>query len=174
MTTENYISLFSAVLLAISVLYLAKQVKIARKTHSENHEWFRRIETRKALDSYNRLEAVAKLDEAFNYLRARQPIALQEVQEKLENSSELRVNLLRLLNFYEGLANGIDLGIYDEVIIRETRRGNMMRAHIAFEAYMDFHRNDRNPRAYIKYRALIQKWQAEGEHGVKLQKLGQR
>lgn len=169
---EIIIQFVSALAVVASVIYLAKQVKIAAITHKQNHEWYRRIETKKALDSYNRLEAVTLLNEAFDYMSKKHAIDLNEIQTKISEDKNIRVHLMRLLNFYEGLANGVDMGIYEEVIIRETRRGNMIRTYEAFGDFIGYHRRENNERAFIKYGAIVKKWQQEGETGIKLYVLG--
>lgn len=167
-----YINGISAIGVIISVFYLASQVKIATKAHKENHEWNRRIETKHALDSYNRLESVMLLNEAFSYMGERHAIDKDIILKKLKEEPALRVHLMRLLNFYEGLANGIDMGLYEEVIVREARRGNMIRTHTAFKKFMNYHRSEVNELAFIKYKALVEKWELEGRKGIKLNRLG--
>lgn len=172
MDINLYVNGIAALGVIVSVFYLAKQVKTASKIHSENHEWNRRIETKHALDSYNRLESVMLLNEAFCYMGERHAINKDIILEKLEKDTPLRVHLMRLLNFYEGLANGIDMGLYEEVIVKEARRGNMIRTHTAFKEFMDYHRAEVNELAFIKYKALVEKWVSEGKQGIKLHKLG--
>jgi DNA-binding transcriptional ArsR family regulator len=172
MDINIFVNAISAIGVITSVFYLARQVKVASKVHGENHDWNRRIETKHALDSYNRLEAVMLLNEAFDYMGERHAIDKDIILNKLVEEPQVRVHLMRLLNFYEGLANGIDMGLYEEIIVREARRGNMIRTHTAFKEFMNYHRAEVNELAFIKYRALVEKWEKEGKEGVKLNKLG--
>jgi len=79
---------------------------------------------------------------------------------------------MRLLSYYEGLANGIDMGILEEVIIKEARRGTMIRTYTAFDEFIGYHRKEINSKAFVKYEALVKKWEEEGKVGTKLDGLG--
>lgn len=166
------ISAISSIAVVLSVIYLAKQIKTASAIHQENHEWNRRIETKHALDSYNRLEAVVTLNEEFSFMSQKHPIGVIEINEKLAKDHTLKVHLMRLLNFYEGLANGIDMGLYEELVIKEARRGSMIRTFTAFKDFIEYHKKEINPMAFVKYEALTNKWEKEGKQGIKLHKLG--
>ena len=166
------ISALSSIGIVLSVLYLARQIKIASEIHKENHEWNRRIETKHALDSFNRMEAVVTLNEEFGFMSQKHPIDVKTINDKLKQDHSLQVHLLRLLNFYEGLANGIDMGIFEELVIKEARRGAMIRTYTAFSDFIEYHREEINPMAFIKYEALVAKWEKEGKQSIKLHKLG--
>jgi len=172
MDTTTLINFVSATGVIVSVFYLSKQVKIANKSHQDNHEWNRRIETKHALDSYNRLEAVMQLNDAFDFTSVRHAIKRDVILDKFKAIPQLKIHLTRLLNYYEGLANGVDMGLYEEVIIKEARRGGMIRTYNAFSDYIKYDRAEHNPMAFVKYEALVKKWEKEGQQGVKLYKLG--
>jgi len=162
----------SAMAIALSVLYLAKQVKLSKISHEQNHDWNRRIETRRALDRYDRLPAVIKLNEAFSYSQSRQPIKLNNILKELKSNPDLRKYLLELLNFYEALANGIDMGIYEELIIRESRRNNMIRTFTAFSEYVEHFQNEHNETAYVKFQSLVNTWKKDNQSGETMPQLG--
>ncbi len=184
------LEVISAAAVVISILYLAKRIKLQTEAqklqleqlkqqfliHSENHEWSRRIETQKALDSYNRLEAVLTLNEKFSFLSEKHAIPLNTILNVIqaENDHGIKVHLSRLLNYYENLSNGVDLAIYDEEIIKSARRNVMIRTHTAFSEYMDYERRERNSLAYTKFGALVNKWEKQGEKSLQLNKLGEK
>ena len=64
------------------------------------------------------------------------------------------------------------MGLFEEIIVKEARRGTMIRTYTAFNEFIDYHRNEINPMAFIKYEALVNKWEKEGKEGIKLHKLG--
>lgn len=101
------------------------------------------------------------------------PIPIKDINEKLKENHSMKVHLMRLLNFYEGLANGIDMGIYEEIVIKEARRSSMIRTYTAFKEFAEYHRQEISPMVFVKYEALVKKWGKEGKTGVKLHKLGE-
>jgi len=48
----------------------------------------------------------------------------------------------------------------------------MIRTYNAFREFVEFHRNEINPMAYVKYEELVNKWESEGKATTQLQKLG--
>jgi len=165
------IQIIASLAAIISIIYLAKQIHQQSTIHSENHEWNRRIETQKALDAYNRLESVVALNQKFEFMQKKHAIPCSDILEAVKDSN-LRVHMARLLNYYENLSNGVDLGIYDEEIIKSARRNVMIRTFEAFSEYMDYERRERNHLAYVKFRAIVEKWTKEGEQTLVLKKLG--
>ncbi len=172
MEISDYTNIVSAAGVIITLIYLAKQIKNTNKIHSENHEWNRRIETRRALDLYNTLESVKELEDEFRFSDASQPIERNKINKKIKESSLIKVAIIRLLNYYESLAIGISMGIYSEIIIKETRRGHMIRTYRAFSDYIDFYRGEGKHRSFIQYENLIEKWKKEQSESIGLDPLG--
>lgn len=166
------VQLIASSAMVLSLCYLSIQIKQQSKIHNENHDWNRRIETQKALDAYSRLESVIALNKEFHFMGKKHAIECGDILESIDKSQEIRVDLSRLLNYYENLSNGVDLGIYDEEIIKSARRNVMIRTYTAFSNYIDYERGERNPLAYVKFKAIVDKWEKEGEKGIALKKLG--
>ncbi len=173
MDISNITSIVSAGGVIVSIIYLAKQIKSTNTIHSQNHEWNRRIETKKILDQYNQLESVERLEEIFKFSDAKHPIPMDKIEEKIEKEKLLKLTIRRLLNFYEGLCNGIDMRIYNEAMVKETRRGHMIRTFIAFNYFIEALRRERNNnKLYIKFEKYVKKWIEEEKNDLVLNQLG--
>lgn len=172
MEISDYTNIVSAIGVIITLIYLAKQIKDTNRIHTENHEWNRRIETRRALDLYNTLESVKDLEDEFKFSNANHPIEVNKINKTIKDNPLIKLAIIRLLNYYESLAIGISMGIYSEVIIKETRRGHMIKTYRAFSDYIDFHRGNGNERSFIQYEKLIKKWKEEESKSVSLDQLG--
>ncbi len=163
----------SAAFVGISILLLARQLKLATKMHSDNHDWYRRIETQNAITKIRELDVDA-LNEKFGYVNRSEPIPLNEVQEAFEENPNLQLLLHKVLNFYEGLANGVFLGTYDEKIIKANRRGTMQRELSRFKYYIDYRRNSGNrPTAWAGYERLLNQWKQQAIEQNDLKQTGQ-
>ncbi len=171
MEISNYTNIISSAGIIITLVYLIKQIKETNRIHSENHEWNRRIETRRALDLYNTLEPVKDLQDAFNLFDATQPIESKIINQKIKENPLIKLAIHRLLNYYEGLAIGISMGIYNEKIIKETRKGHMLKSFRAFSNYIDFRRG-KNNKVFTQYENLVKKWIYEENQSVGLNQLG--
>lgn len=132
----------------------------------------KRIETRKKLDDYNRLDSALYLNERVSFIGNKHSIPIKKIKEAMEVDSQVIVHLSRLLNYYEAIAIGIENNIYDESLVKSTRRGAMVRTFISFEEYIGFDRREGNPMAYIKYEALVNKWINEEREEKGLPALG--
>ena len=150
----------SALFVGITLLFLSKQIKIFILAHADNHDWNRRIETQHALDNIREINTDS-LNKKFGYVNRKNPIPVHEIVQAFEEDHALQLLLHKLLNFYEGLANGVFLGMYDEVSIKENRKGPMEREFIRFKLYIDHRRNESSQTAWIAYERLIKKWNEE-------------
>ncbi len=144
----------------MSVLYLAKQVKLSLKFHSENHEWNRRIATNQILNLIREIDT-DELNKKFGYINRVEPIPLEEVKEAFSENISLQLLLNRILNFYEGLSNGVFLGTYDENTIKANRKGAMQREYNRFKNYIEFRRDSGNKGSWKGFERLIRKWEEE-------------
>jgi len=163
MTNFEYFSLFintvTSLAIVVTVIYAALQFKRTAIIHEQNLEWSKRIETSKKLDDYNRLDSALFLNKKFKLIGRKHPLSVDVIKKVINEDSKVAVHVNRLLNYYEALAIGIENNIYDEIFIKSTRRGAMIRTFISFEDYIKYDRKEGNkPLTYIKYEKLIKKW----------------
>jgi hypothetical protein len=150
----------SALFVGVTLIYLSKQIKLFISAHADNHDWNRRIETQHALDNVREVNTDS-LNKKFGYINRKDPILLDEILQAFEEEHSLQLLLHKLLNFYEGLANGVFLGMYDEVSIKASRKEPMEREFIRFKLYIDYRRNQSSKTAWIAYERLVKKWKEE-------------
>ena len=164
MTTFEVISLIinaiGAFFIGISILLLAKQLKLIILAHADNHEWNRRIETQHALAKVRELNT-DDLNEKFGYIELRKPIPLKDIETAFKEDPSLQLSLHKLLDHYEGLADGILFKIYDEEAIRISRKGSMERDLLQFREYIQSRRDVDDKTAWINSGKLVKKWSEE-------------
>lgn len=154
------ISVLGTTFIGLSVLLLARQIKMLLLAHADNHEWNRRIATANAISQIREIN-VYSLNEAFSYMSRQRPLSLQEINSAFEERPNLQPDLHKLLNLYEGLANGLFLGIYDEATIRAHRESAMTRALANFGSYIKYRRDCGSKMAWVGYERLVRKWTDE-------------
>ena len=137
------VSIVSALFVGISVLYLAKKLKSSIAIHSDTHEWNRRIATSEAIEKVRQLDTDT-LNIKFEHINRREPIPLKEITDAFNDDPALRLSLNKLLNCYEGLANGIYTGTYDELTIKVNRRGAMERELMRFREFIQHRQQQGN------------------------------
>ena len=165
------ISSLGTLFVGISLIYIAKQVKVLIASHSDNHEWNRRIETQNAISKIRDINT-DPLNDKFGYVNRREPIPLEEVNNAFSENPSLQLTLHKLLNYYEGLSNGVFLGTYDEDTIKANRKGAMEREFIRFKNYIQYRRDQGSPTAWSGYERLIEKWRREAILSTDKEKTG--
>lgn len=164
MTTYEIVSLFisgvGAIFVGVSLLLLVKQLKLIVLAHEDNHEWNRRIATHQAIDKVRNLNK-DNLNRKFGYINRKEPIPLKEINKAFKEDPALQLTLHNLLNLYEGLANGVFLGTYDEATIRANRKTPMESILVRFRLYIQHRRDGSSKTAWIGFERLITGWNTE-------------
>lgn len=151
------ISVLGTIFIGLSVLLLARQIKMLLLAHADNHEWNRRIATVNAISQIREINTDS-LNDAFDYVNRREPVPLQEIKDAFVRQPNLQPALHKLLNLYEGLANGLSLGIYDEATVRANRESTMIKALANFRSYIEYRRDCGSKTAWIGYEKLVRRW----------------
>lgn len=77
----------------------------------------------------------------------------------LEQNPEHRLCLLTYLNHYESLARGVNMGIYDEEVIRVARKSLMIKEFRLWEGYIeDYRKRFDRPLAWCEFERLVKRW----------------
>lgn len=162
MTNYEILSLvvggFGATFVGISVLLLVKQLKQLSAQHADNHDWNRRLATTEALGKIRELD-IGRLNKKFLLYDRRDAIPLDEINKAFEEQHELQGDIHRVMNFYEGLSNGIYLGLYDEDMIKANRKTAMKKTFNKFKYYVESRRELRhNDTLWCGYERLMNDW----------------
>ncbi len=152
------ISALGAAFVGGSVILLAKQLKLVATAHADNHEWNRRYSTEQALSKVRDSKDTGILNKKFLYINHPHPIPLEKITSVFENKPELQPALHNLLNLYEGLANGIHLGTYDDLTVKTNRRTVMESTLTSFRHYIQHRRDGTGRKAWVGLERLIDDW----------------
>ena len=164
----NLVVLVVGLGVAVRQAVLARQSveRVAETTRAE-HDWNRRSAAQQAISNYNFSLILSALQRELNYLNRNEAISLTEIEEAFSRDAELQTELFKLLNFYEAIARGIHQGIYDEDVIKASRRTAILKAHRAFADYIDHRRHTaRSPRAWCEFTSLANRWASEANETV--------
>jgi hypothetical protein len=100
------------------------------------------------------------MSKLFAEYAAYKPISLKSFQAAIGADEENRSHIDQYLNYYESLARGVTLGIYDENVIMIARRRPIIYAFRGFEAYiLETRRVENNPRVWRQLETLAKKWE---------------
>lgn len=157
------ISVTGTLIIGGSLTIAIFQLKVLIKSHKDNHEWNRRIETQKAIVEVRNID-IQKLNEVFGFKYRKEPMPLSEITSKFESDWLLERQCINLLNAYENLASGIKLGIYDEDVVAINRKGAMQRTYTKFKMYIEHIRHHTKKTTYQELQQLIDKWDAKDNY----------
>ncbi len=151
-------------LLALSVLYAARQLKALQQIHRDNHDWNRRKAAQDAtLSLFEGWGQQELLNTELDYIRRRDAIPITEIDEKCKTNPELLRAIHNCLNFYEALARGVLQQVFDSDIIKGTSRGVMKQNLHNFGPYIQRRRDTGSERAWIDTEQLLKIWQQEDD-----------
>lgn len=183
MTNYELYSLIIAVLTLIvaicGIVMTLRQLKITREMTllqlQENYnmkvkeyEWNKSAYAQQKLAEFNQLDiSVLQSNDKLNFITNNDVLPLELIWEEMSKNLQLRIDIHTVLNFYESLARGIKLGIYDEEIIQAAREGGMRRMVKSYRKYIEFRRDvEQHPNAWLYLTDLVDKWEAKSKQPV--------
>lgn len=139
------------------------------ETHADNHEWNRRYATQVELSRFFQTDkGYEMLNSAFQYVERTEQISIHEINEKFEQTPELRIASYRLLSFYESLARGIFQGIYDEEVVKESQQNEMIRIYEIFKNFIEARRKSVDQGTYDNIEKIVNQWKEIKQECYKL------
>jgi hypothetical protein len=136
-----------------------------RKQLQHQHEWYRRSDSIKYSSLFHPKvkESRVKLDENFDLFTRKDAIPDADIQEKIQNDRELRLDMNYLLTYYENIAIACMNGVVDEEILKDMMKGSIIRFRKILSNYIEARRREtNNPRLWINLTTLAHKWEDEG------------
>ncbi|GAB5494997.1 MAG: hypothetical protein Phyf2KO_00770 [Phycisphaerales bacterium] len=175
------IALLAVIVSAMTTIIMATGINIARLQlrtlvlqHSENTEIKKNTRTAEVCDRFPHL-STRHLTLSLRYEDREpnvDPISIHEIRDVIDTSSEgksnpefareLLLEIHQLLNYFDGLARGIRLGLYSERVVSDAFRGQMTKAALLLEPYVHERRgNPANPVTWSDFYDLVKKWRSE-------------
>lgn len=154
-----FLSMLNIVVMIVGLFFAYKQLKANYEIKLADYKWNQRVEAKHALREYRNL-SVDLLVSKFDFLNRKDSIPLQDIEMAISENKQIQKQLHDLLNFYEGLASGIQYEIYDEDIIKNARKGNIKRIFRSFRLFIEA-RQDKFPTAWIEFSNLVKAWELE-------------
>lgn len=166
-TIEVFLNIIETSLILTGLLFTAFQLNHAARSitqasehNKEANEWNRKIAAQNALDRLAASPILSKLQARFNYIDEKAIIPVQEIEKACNDDNDLKNELFDLLNSYEKIARGVNLGMYDDEVIRVGRRGAISKAYFSFgELILHRRQHYGAPNAWKELEVLVQRWE---------------
>lgn len=165
------------IVIAIGVFLAFMQLKHNKEELKSNHDWNRRQLALTEIIKHRKdvTESIKKLNSSINYRERKNAYSLNEIHKHLcgnecfdgnmlsatENGGEIKHNIFIILNYYEYLCIGIENGVFDETIIKDSIKGALLKANKLFGEYISHLRTERhtgNKNLFIKQELIAKKW----------------
>ena len=118
MTTYEFWNLSIKGMTLVAVLigaYLTiRQLKLNAKIYQDDHDWKRRDASNKIIQQINECPDNVRLNDIFQLSTNYTPIELKLIEKKIKEDYTVQNSIHKVLNDYEGIAVGINQGLYDE------------------------------------------------------------
>lgn len=162
MTTYEYWSLvirgLTLFVILIGAYLTIRQLRLNTKVFQDDHDWKRRDASTKIIQQINECPHNVRLNDIFQLSTNYTPIKLKRIESKIAEDFTVQNSIHKVLNDYEGIAVGINQGLYDEEVIKNLREYAMTRVCTNFEEYIDKRRKTHVIDAWNDYENLINKW----------------
>lgn len=171
MSYADYIQIVIGVILILSFIVAAFQLKLLRKQLGYQYEWSRREKTLNySLSKNKELQQQRKcLDELFGSIHNRKGgIPKAEIEEKLKNDKTAYTVISTLLAHWENLALAIKCDVVDKGVAFEMTAGMLIDYVKAFHEFIEGRRDNNNPNAYKYLRTLAKEWEDELDGETKI------
>lgn len=151
---------------------LKDQITFLREQHEDNHDWNRRESAQQAVREYREIQSMIEaVSHHFDYQNRTEGIPLSEFKEKFSKDRTLQPKVNTVLNYFEGLARGVNQGIYDEGVIKGSFRGQMSRVFDSFQYFISDRRKYlNNSQIWVDIENLSCKWKVEFNNGSEVRK----
>lgn len=166
--------------IAIGVFFTFMQLKHNKEELKSNHDWNRRQLALTELIKHRKdvTEAIKLLNSNIDYRERKNAYSLNEIHKHLcdnesfdgnilkmtDTGKEIKHNIFVILNYYEYLCIGIENGVFDEPIIKDSIKGALIKANKLFGEYIQHLRTDRhtnNKNLFIKQELIARDWSKE-------------
>jgi len=152
----------SAIGLIVTLLLAVRTLRLNVAAYRDSHDWNRRKAAHDAVAKYRDFaEDSKKLSETFSFRDGYDPITVDTVKDKVKADPPLRINVHRLLNFFEELATGIKHGVFDEEVVKSSLQTTISQSYTRFSLYVDHLRHNGRPRAFVECQAMVDRWRAD-------------
>ena len=153
------VELFTFVSIFITIALTLRELRQTKKIHSDTLDWNRMYETQNILKELN--ESYVHMDFTFTKQPIDKPYLMKEILQVVED--RVLVGIIdKRLNQYESIARGIKLGLYDETLVKLSRRSNFVRKYFNYSNYINHYKElNGNTRMYQNFEWLAKKWLAE-------------
>lgn len=174
------------IVIAIGVFMAFLQLKHNKEELKSNHDWNRRQLALTELIKHRKdvTESIRKLNSSINYRERKNAYSLNNIHKHLcgdesfdgniltitEDGAKIKHNIFVILNYYEYLCIGIENGVFDETIIKDSIKGALLKANKLFGEYVSHLRTERhtnNKNLFIKQELIAKKWIEEDSQKLK-------
>jgi len=119
------------------------QLDLLKKSYVDQHEWNRRKAAQDAIENTQKSigEDAPLLNDKFQIMTSYDTIPLQRIRDECDADPKVRMAIHRRLNTFETLALGVQLGVYDEDVLKAAYKEVFRRTLNRFTEYINHRRN---------------------------------
>ena len=159
-TTKVILQAATLFALVLGLGFTVYQLHLFRKSYVDIHDWNRRKAAQEAIDDMvPRITSdTPLLDSNFKILTKNDPIKLELISEKCEKDDSVRLAIHKRLNYFESLAAGVQQGVFDEEVIKNSYQHLLTYTRRQFSEYIDHYRSHRFKEMWSDLEDMSERW----------------
>ncbi|MEM9078751.1 MAG: DUF4760 domain-containing protein [Bacteroidota bacterium] len=150
------------ILILVTLVYTAyaaiKSLNETKKIHFNNLDWNKKNRSVDIMKEFRDFKNKMNSELQLNIYTNNVELELDEILNRIKKSKSYESSLNNYLNFYEGISIGILKGLYDEEIIKSSRKTTFIHTYNEFKNYILYRRKTNNSVAWRNFEILIKKW----------------
>ncbi len=153
--------LIGVVIIAAQLHFVVRQLTIMRRLTADGHTLSRRLEAEKRCAEFGALVYRPDLLSAhLDFLDRQAAVTLQEIRDARNADPGVLDAIHSLLDYYDGIARGIDQGVFSERVAKSAHRAGMSRALRILRPYIEHRRADfgTDTEIWAPLETLVHKW----------------
>ena len=157
---------FALAVLSLQFNAIQHHLKALRIHVRESRDWLRRnAADQRSADFHTLVFKPHLLSRHLDYIHRQTAVTLQDIRQAKSENPEIIDALHSLLDYYEGLARGIEHGVLSERVVKAAHHENMARALRIFRPYIEEHRMQSIIGVWTRVETLVIKWDdADAQH----------
>lgn len=152
-----------AVILGLSLTIY--QLHLFRMSYADLHDWNRRKAAQEAIDDMvpRITNDTPLLNRKFEILTKNDPIKLELIEKECSKDDDLRLAIHKRLNYFESLAAGVQQGVFDEEVIKNSYRHLFANTFSQFSEYINHTRSNGFREMWSDLEDMTERWKKEDE-----------
>ncbi len=158
MEIADIIQLFILIVLVVTAYFAIKTTSETRKIHEETLLWNKKNITIEALQNLREVNIEETREKFISYIDKGKEIPIEEILKVIKENPKISTEIIKYLNYHQVISLGIKKNLYDEELVRLSRKISFLQTYTEFKNFIKYRRSISNKNAWKEYEELVELW----------------